>query len=579
VVADELETPSIAPPASIEPPPADVLLRASLPPYRLGAILLRIAELKLTGQLALSSDMGRRTIYFHSGFPVFSESSLFGERLGAIGVRHGLLTKEAVARALSHARERSCGLGQALLELGRVDAAGLFALLGVQLREVVAASCGSEPLRARFLSGHAALRNVVILRLHPLTAVLTTVMALPSKEQTQLLEAVGSRRVLGASLPLPAQQWLADLGYLGELERLCAGEPTVNVLRTRLAARHRSGSERYFDPAEVAFALPASRNDAQPWTPAKVADLATLSLLLAGGLTLGESASPIKAAPVSESGPPTTSLQLSLEEAAARPLSEVRAPASTSESETEKAIESYLYSARERALAAASAVFGPSVEARDAALSPDLMKLYLSLKPEKRPEVVLEVGASASPDQITQAYARKVELLSSLGKPDATPHLRCRAAELAQCLEDALDKLSPSNGRAREAHALRPALDEELADALPASEPPVDAPVSPMPLASQPPPRADFDALSGRVEALMRAGNWRGVLDTLEAQPSSPALPFTLRLALAMAHRELEGRTARSSRRAWIVAFVIGFSLGAALHYFAGPSLQALLRP
>jgi hypothetical protein len=352
VSAEEQEQEGAPAAVSIEPGGADVLLRAVVPPYRLGGILLRIAELKLSGQLALASDMGRRTIYFHSGFAVFSESSLFGERLGAVGVRHGLVKRNNVAHALAQSRERSCGLGQALLELEYMDQAGLFALLGVQLREVVAASCGGEPLRARFSGGRGALRGVVVLRLHPLTAVLTAIVALSDEEQRKLLDGAAQRHVLSAPIPPPAAQWLADLGYFGDLDRLGAGEPALSALRSRLVARYRAGSERYFDPSEVAFSLPAPRDGQARPTPAKVADLAILTLLMSGALKLAEPAARSPSNRPGMTNDATGSLQLSFERGAAeRTWTEIRAASGAAvESEADAAIEAYLWAARERGL-------------------------------------------------------------------------------------------------------------------------------------------------------------------------------------------------------------------------------------
>jgi hypothetical protein len=611
---DELDDLSMPPPASIEPPAADVLLRALVPPYRLGAILLRIAELRLTGQLSLGHDVARRTIYFHSGFPVFSESSLFGERLGAVGVRHGLLTRDAVSRALTYARERSCGLGLALLELGRVDAAGLFALLGVQLREVVAASCGGEPLRARFQTGRNALRHVMILRLHPLTAVLTAVSALPAEEQAKLLGAVGARPLLDTAMPQLAQQWLADLGYLGDLDRLCTGTPNVSALPARLAARHQPESEKFFDPAYVAFSLPATRDATEKLTPEKVAELATLTLLLSGSLKLEEKPDAGSRRERVSSNPAPSSLQLSLEGALEEPLKDVRAAPSSSENDAEYAIEAYLTEGRDRAPAAAAAVWGASVEARDAAIAPQLMKLYLTLKPEKRPHVVLDLEPSPSSDELARAYAARVELLSSLAQPDASANLRCRAAELLQCFDDALVRLSTANGAARNARessagsvaaaaaepmrstspgttrSTAPSAARSTAPGTARSAPPgparnttpnaarttepggLTAPVS----ASIPPPPAELEAVATKVEALMRVSNWQGVLETLDVLGADSGLPFTLKLARAMAQRELEVHTPPPRSKRWIGALALGLFLGIALSAALGPWLGSL---
>ena len=78
------------------------------------------------------------------------------------------------------------------------------------------------------------------------------------------------------------------------------------------------------------------------------------------------------------------------------------------------AIEAYLNAKRERGAAAAAAVWGPNVDASDAAVPSELLRLYLTLKPEKRADVVLGVGANAPPEQIMDAYARRAELIASI---------------------------------------------------------------------------------------------------------------------------------------------------------------------
>ena len=563
---------------SLEPPGPDVLLRTVVPPYRLGELLLRIGELKLTGRLTLSSDMGRRTILFHSGFPVFTQSSLFAERLGAIGVRHGFFGREDVARALAHARDRRTGLGESLLELGYVDPARLHALLGVQLREVVIASCSGGPQRARFQSGGGPLRDVIILRLHPLTAVLATIAGLPSIEQSKLLHALADRRLGGTQVPAFARQWLNDLGYMGDNELLLQGEPTVSAARSRLLARYRAEAEKFFDPAQVGFSFAGARVLTNEVNAGRIADLVTLTLLMSGALEL---APPDKPRTVRSEALANTaeSLLSALEEPLERPVADARASSTSAhESVHDRAIEGYLNTRRERLLAVAAAVWGPSVESRDVTVPPELLRLYLTLKSEKRPEVVLGVSAGAAPEQVMQAYARRVELVASVDQAGASEHLRCRAAELSQRFDDALDALLPgTTGRASlppppavpsidpGARAAAASDAAALADPGGAREVP-KAGASP----SITPASRRSEAVAAKVDALMRAGQWRAVLDTLDDQLASTKLSFTLQLARAMAQREIQGR--RGAQRGfswgWIVALLVGVAAGYLLRHF-----------
>lgn len=564
---------------------ADVLLRASIPPYRLGELLLRIGELALTGKLTLGSDMGRRAILFHSGFPVFTQSTLFAERLGAIGVRHGFFGREDVARALTHARDHENGLGESLIELGYIDPQRLHALLGVQLREVVAAGCGNAPQRARFQAGGAALREVVILRLNPMTAVLNAMASLPAAEQRKLLEAVGARKLSAAPIPTLARKWLADLGYLGDAEHLLQGEPAVSAMRARLLARYRADAEKAFDPAQVSLSFAGTRVMIDPLTKAHVADLVTLTLLMSGAIRFSEPGS--ARAPRSELLTNTAeSLQIALDDAVDKPLAETRASATAGPATAvDEAIAAYLHAKRERSLAVAAAVWGPSAEAGDDGVPEQVLRHYLTLKPEKRPEVVLGVPASAGAEQVMQAYARRAELVASLSQPSSSEHLRCRAAELSQRFDDALDALLPGNGRS----SFPPPTHTPEVNAA-SAESPASAALLPEPspaprarsaareveptrtgLRSERPTSARSEALAAKVEALLRAGQWRAVLDALEPRASDPKLPlpFTLQLARAIAQRELRG--ARRSRRPWwLLALLLGLAVGYFARHYAG---------
>jgi hypothetical protein len=242
-------------------------------------------------------------------------------------------------------------------------------------------------------------------------------------------------------------------------------------------------------------------------------------------------------------------------------------------------------------MALETAVWGPSVEVRDGSVPPELMQMYLTLKAEKRPEVVLGVAEDAAAEQIMQAYARRAGMVASIDA-GASEHLRCRAAELAQRFDDALDALLPgSDGRA----SLPPPAASDAAALAPPNAGPARA--------SQPPeveraagrdsrepsqanlttarpgtraaPRSDpprTEALAGKVDALLRAGNWRALLDALDAHAATSPLPFTLQLARAIAQRELEGRR-RGRHWPWIAALVAGIALGYALrHYDLLPS-------
>jgi hypothetical protein len=457
----------------------------------------------------------------------------------------------------------------------------------------VAASCGGTTQRARFQSSGGALRDVVILKLHPLTAALAAMAGLPAIEQAKLLEAVASRKLSSAPVPALARQWLNDLGYMGDNELLVQGEPSVSAVRSRLLARYRADAEKAFDPAQVPFAFAGARVLVQPCNPGRIADLVTLTLLMSGALKLADTTGRRAEGPNAPLANTADSLQLALEEAVDRPLVEARAstaPAPTNAAD--RAIELYLNAKRERLVALEAAVWGPSAEVRDGSVPAELLQLYLTLKAEKRPEVVLGVEAGAPAEQVMQAYARRAGLLASVDRATASEHLRCRAAELSQRFDDALDALLPgSGGRASNpppGTSLPPPGAPDAGTAAARASVPAGAPAPERASAREPSQTnlatarpdtrasARSEAIAAKVDALMRAGQWRAVLDTFEAHPPDAKLSFTLQLARAMAQRELEARRG-GSPWPWIVALILGIAIGYLLRHYG--VLPPALRP
>jgi cytochrome c biogenesis protein CcdA len=94
--------------------------------------------------------------------------------------------------------------------------------------------------------------------------------------------------------------------------------------------------------------------------------------------------------------------------------------------------------------------------------------------------------------------------------------------------------------------------------------------------ASIPPPPAELEAVATKVEALMRVSNWQGVLETLDVLGADSGLPFTLKLARAMAQRELEVHAPPPRSKRWIGALALGLFLGIALSAALGPWLGSL---
>jgi hypothetical protein len=552
----------------------EALFRTIVPPYRLGELLLRIGERRLTGRLLLSSDLGERTVYFHTGLPVFAHSSQFSERLGAVGVRYGIVKREEVARALALAREQGTEIGRALLELGHVNGVQLFRLLGAQLLEQLAASCGSVAARARFYVDPGALTKVAILRVHPMTAVLAAVRHMPALEHTKMLGAVSERRV--AQLPLPGLvlEWLSDLGYVGDTTTLTAGEATtVGVIRSRLVAKLRASTQQDFDPTASPVHIDARKEDSGRPAARSVADYITLAMLLCGAIKLGDSSAEedrsatAAAAGTSDTGgradtlPNTAqSVQATLNGALHSPLCEVPAAAPPHQSAADAAIRAYLREKRETRTAARMAIWGPAAELEDSAALSQLLTLYLTLKPEASDAAVLGVEPGDAPTHIADAYATYQRFLEEFGEQTQTPLTSARIAELRERIDAALIALAPDLLPPSAAHVPLTADESAQQPPAPASTPGAEsAPQVVQPHAGVPAEQLDPELLLQNVEARVREGNWQKVLELIEPWSRGRALPPALSLSRALAERELARQPLqRRSKRALALAFVVG---------------------
>lgn len=459
-------TPLLQSRASEPPAASEVFFRASVPPYRLGELLISIAEQELTGRLLLQSDTGERTLYFHHGFPVFAQSSQFAERLGALGVRYGLFDRDDVAAALTLARGHGTELGRALLELEHIDGAGLFKLLSAQLVEQLAASCGSAHSRARFVLDPGVTDGIVVLRVHPFTAVLGAVRRMPLTEQHKMLEAVQNRRVTSAGFGIPTLTWLSAIGFVGAPESLLEDEPTVGVIRSRLIARIGTLVQQELEPRHAPLFNATDAAHAPSLSARSVADMLTLTLLLGGSLKLvggGTLAQADEALPNTAAG-----VQAMLNRASDHPLASVpAAPARTAKraaqgnakrvaegnpkraaqgnarGELQRALNDYLFAERDPVLNARLAIWGPGAEVTSSETLDQLLTLYLTLKPERAPHAILALEPNSRRDGTLAAHAQYAAFLTALSHADSGPLVRCKVLELRTHIDDAVRALVP----------------------------------------------------------------------------------------------------------------------------------------
>jgi tetratricopeptide (TPR) repeat protein len=97
-------------------------------------LLLGLQREAFGGALTLSRDRVGKRFLFRDGLPIFAESNLASESLGVQLLDAGRITRPDYNRLVAHVAREKCKEGTALLELGLLDAKGLFLALKDQVR-------------------------------------------------------------------------------------------------------------------------------------------------------------------------------------------------------------------------------------------------------------------------------------------------------------------------------------------------------------------------------------------------------------------------------------------------------------
>jgi tetratricopeptide (TPR) repeat protein len=97
-------------------------------------LLLLLYRARIDGRLHLRRERADKSFLLQAGVPVSADSNLASESLGVQLLDSGRLSREDHVRASQHVQAKSCREGTALLELGLIDARGLFSALKEQVR-------------------------------------------------------------------------------------------------------------------------------------------------------------------------------------------------------------------------------------------------------------------------------------------------------------------------------------------------------------------------------------------------------------------------------------------------------------
>jgi CheY-like chemotaxis protein len=109
-------------------------VRGTLADHPLQWLLVQAASRNATGTLKLVRGKVRKLIFFSNGRPIFVDSNLRSEALGAYLVSKGKLDEDQLARALKQARATSKKLGETLVHMGLLDETAVLNALSAQTR-------------------------------------------------------------------------------------------------------------------------------------------------------------------------------------------------------------------------------------------------------------------------------------------------------------------------------------------------------------------------------------------------------------------------------------------------------------
>jgi serine/threonine protein kinase len=111
----------------------DSTVRGTLSEHPLAWLLVQAAHSSVTGTLKLTRGAERKVVHILEGRPIYVDSNLRNEALGAYLVSRGVIDKEQLAEALGEAWDSTDRLGEILVRMGFVDEAAIREALIVQL--------------------------------------------------------------------------------------------------------------------------------------------------------------------------------------------------------------------------------------------------------------------------------------------------------------------------------------------------------------------------------------------------------------------------------------------------------------
>jgi len=155
----------------------------------LPGLMYSILRRKETGVLTLTGDTSEKSIYIHSGRPVFATSNDRDDRLGQIFFKAGLVSLEGLMGSLERAAEEGKRLGTVLVEQGLIQPHDLVEGVRSQVRNIVCSLFLWTRGRYRYRPGDLPTDEVITLKLSAGNTILEGIRRIDSWER--IWEAVG----------------------------------------------------------------------------------------------------------------------------------------------------------------------------------------------------------------------------------------------------------------------------------------------------------------------------------------------------------------------------------------------------
>lgn len=210
------------------------LSELSLGPLQLVRVLMACADGHYSGRLWVATEDAEREVVLLSGLPVATRSTVPGERLGQVAVELGLLEADALHEALSLCRVRGLRLGEALLRNRALSGYGLHRALCEQNMRRLSALASAGPCTVRYVEETQVADRETLLRVHPMTAMLRALSAIPQVARAAAFQHLAELRIEKSRSSRSVDRFMLSLG-IHDLEGLLHHARTLGGLKKLLS--------------------------------------------------------------------------------------------------------------------------------------------------------------------------------------------------------------------------------------------------------------------------------------------------------------------------------------------------------